>query len=135
MITQASYAADGSVTASPIEGATWQGITPEHRFWVDVQEYVASGGVIAPYEPPNVPPPTLTRRQLRLGLLASGITTAQIETVIAAIGNPLEREMAQIEWADASTYERHHPLVDQIGTVMDLTPEQIDAMWVAAATL
>lgn len=90
----------------------------------------------APYvAPPPPPPPALTRRQLRLGLLAGGITTAQVEATIAAISDPIARETAQIEWADASTYERSHPLVDQIGLALDLTPEQIDAMWFAAAAL
>lgn len=92
----------------------------------------------APYvEPPAPlsPTPILTRRQLRLGLLANGITTAQVEAVSAAMPTEVDREMAQIEWADASQYERAHPLVDQIGAAMSLTPEQIDAMWMAAAAL
>jgi len=90
----------------------------------------------APYvAPPPLPPGPLTRRQLRLGLLANGITTAQVEAAIAAIPNEIERETAQIEWADASQYERTHPLVDQIGAAMSLSSEQIDAMWMAAAAL
>lgn len=135
MISQAEYAEDGSVTAGPIEGQIWQGITPEHRFWPMVQEYVAAGGIIEPYAPPAVAAPVLTRRQLRLGLLSNGITTAQVEAVIAAIPDEITRETAQIEWADASAYERSHPLVDQIGAAMGLAPEQIDAMWIEAAAI
>lgn len=83
----------------------------------------------------DIAPPELTRRQLRLGLLSNGITTADVDAVIAAIPDDIERETAQIEWSDASTYERHHPLVDKIGAVMGLSPEQIDAMWFEAASL
>ena len=92
----------------------------------------------APYvepEPQTPALPVLTRRQLRLGLLANGITTAQVEAVIAAIPDEIDRETAQIEWADASQYERTHPLVDQIGVAMSLTPAQIDNMWTAASSL
>ena len=53
MITNAHYNADDSVTAGPIEGQTWSGITPSSRFWEQVQEWVAVGNTIAPYvEPP-----------------------------------------------------------------------------------
>ncbi|MGV2982028.1 hypothetical protein ACERNI_17810 [Camelimonas sp. ID_303_24] len=91
--------------------------------------------VEGPSDGGSPPPPVLTRRQLRLGLLASGITTAQVEAVIAATPNEIARETAQIEWAGASTYERSHPLVDQIGDALGLTPEQIDEMWIAAVAL
>lgn len=96
-----------------------------------------NGQQVVEYTPPPVGrlTPTLTRRQLRLGLLANGITTAQVEGVIAAIPDPVDREVAQIEWADATSYERSHPLVDQIGVALGLSPEQIDAMWLAAASL
>lgn len=96
------------------------------------------GGVLVEVDAPiltPLSPPTLTRRQLRLGLLANGITTAQVEAVIAAIPDEIDRETAQIEWADASTYSREHPLVNQIGAAMGLTPEQIDVMWFDAAAL
>jgi len=95
------------------------------------------GGVLVEVDAPALTPPsppTLTRRQLRLGLLQAGITTAQVEAAIEAIPDPMAREVARIEWADATSYERGHPLVDQIGTALGLTPEQIDAMWTEAAT-
>lgn len=55
-ITHAKYSADGSVTAGPIDGQTWSGITPASRFWPEVQEWMDAGNVIAPYAPP-VPEP------------------------------------------------------------------------------
>lgn len=86
-----------------------------------------------PEPEPHVP--TLTRRQLRLGLRSQGITVADVEAIIAAIPDELERDNAHIEWSDATSYERGHPLVDQIGEAIGLTPEQIDGMWSAAAAL
>ena len=96
-----------------------------------------------PYTPPPPPSPEeiraamppLTRRQLRLGLLQNNISTDDIEAAIAAIEDPTERAAAQIEWEDATQYLRTHPLIEQIGAALELTPEQIDAMWMAAVEL
>lgn len=78
--------------------------------------------------------PTLTSRQLRLGLVANGISLSSVEAAIDAIEDPTDREVARIEWEYATTFERSHPLVNQIGTALGLTPEQIDDMWTEAAT-
>jgi hypothetical protein len=88
--------------------------------------------------PPPAPPvmPTITRRQLRLALLRLGVTGDQVEAQIAAMpGTPIEREAAMIEWQDATTYERNHPLVVMLGAALGLTEAQIDAAWMGAATL
>jgi len=84
-------------------------------------------------EPEELPP--LTARQLRLGLVMNGITLAQVEAEIDAIEDEQDRVVAQIEWEYASQFERDHPLIDQIGAALGLTPEQIDAMWEAASEL
>lgn len=55
MIEFAHYAADGTVTAGPIEGLTWGSITPASRFWSAIEEWLAAGNEIAPYAPPAPP--------------------------------------------------------------------------------
>ena len=77
--------------------------------------------------------PTLTRKQLRNGLLSIGVTSADVEAQIAAISDPLEREAAMIDWQDTQAYERTNPLVNQIGVAMGLPEAQIDALWLWAA--
>lgn len=77
----------------------------------------------------------LTARQLRRGLVLNGISLSSVEATINAIKDATEREMARIDWEYATTFERSHPLVNQIGAAMGLTPEQIDAMWTKAAAL
>jgi len=57
-----------------------------------------------------------------------------VEAAIDAIEDETDREVARIEWEYATTFERSHPLVNQIGAALGLTPEQIDAMWAEAAT-
>lgn len=100
-----------------------------------VAEWEAAGNTIPAYEPQPQPLAPLTRRQLRLGLLANGITTADVEAAIAATPDAMDRAVAEIEWADASAYERDHHLIEQVGTALGLSPEQIDTMWETALAL
>lgn len=98
--------------------------------------WVADGNTIAPYEPPPPPPlAPLTARQLRLGLVTNGFTLAQVEATIDAIENAQDREVARIEWEYASQFDRAHPLIEQVGAALGLTPEQIDTMWQGALAL
>ncbi len=71
----------------------------------------------------------VTRRQLRLTLVRNGISLAAVETAIAAMPDGLEKEEAQIEWADASEFERAHPTLMLIAGALSLTETQVDAMW------
>jgi len=104
--------------------------TPE-----DWAALMASGIPIAPYEQPEPPLGPLTARQLRLGLVAAGFSLGDVEAAIDAIEDQTDREVARIEWEYATTFERSHPLIEQVGAALGLTPEQIDAMWAEAATL
>lgn len=79
--------------------------------------------------------PRLTRRQFKLGLLTNSITSDQILATISAMPDGMAKEVAKIEWEDATTFERGHPLVSSIGSSLGLTDHQIDTMWAAAAVL
>ena len=83
---------------------------------------------------PGAPMAKLSRRQLRLGLLSLGIKSADVESKIAELPED-QREIALIDWQDASEYERTHPLVSMLGASFGLTDEQIDAAWLAAQEL
>ncbi len=90
---------------------------------------------VAAFLNPPPPMPALTARQLRLGLVLNGISLSSVEAAIDAIEDETDREVARIEWEYATTFERSHPLVNQIGAALGLTPEQIDDMWAEAAAL
>lgn len=81
-----------------------------------------------------IPTPTLTKRQLRLGLLDLGVTVQQVSALIDQMPEPAQSR-ARIEWEDASTYQRSHPLVAQIATALSITEETLNAAWSAAAEL
>ena len=88
--------------------------------------------------PPPAPAPVLpplSRRQLRLALLSIGVTAGDVEAHIAAIADPVDRAAALIEWQDAGSYDRDHPLLLDVAAAMELPPEQVDALWIWAAGL
>ncbi len=100
-----------------------------------IAEWEALGNIIPPYVAPVAPIGALTKRQARLGLLSIGITTEDVETRITAINDPMDRAAALIEWQDATTYERDHPLVADLSAAFDLPAAEVDALWIWAAGL
>lgn len=85
--------------------------------------------------PPQVHYEPLSSRQIRLGLIQAGISLDDVATAINDISDQQHREIAQVEWEYASQFERDHHLIDQIGSSMGLTKEQIDSMWLGALEL
>ncbi|MDK1493364.1 hypothetical protein QN219_25505 [Sinorhizobium sp. 7-81] len=89
-------------------------------------------------EIPKLPPvhmPALSSRQIRLGLVSSGFTLAQVSAIIEAMPDGADKETARIEWEYATTFNRTHPLIGSVGVALGLTDEQIDTMWTAALSL
>lgn len=100
----------------------------------------ALAGPVAPYKPPTAAElralmPALTRRQFKLGLLENGISAQTVLQTIESMPDGMDKEIARIEWDDATSFERLHPLVSSIGGSLGLTEAQIDTMWTAAAAL
>lgn len=89
----------------------------------------------------NVPPSTdLSRRQVLLGLLKGGITESMVDAAIASLPDTTTeeataKEIARIEWENAISYSRNHPLIAQLGMSFGLDDEQIDALWAYAQTV
>jgi hypothetical protein len=84
----------------------------------------------------NAPPPVpqvVSMRQARRALLSSGLL-AQVDAAVAAIPGA-EGEVARIEWEYSGTVERSWPLVLSIGTSLGITDEQMDDLFLLAATL
>lgn len=86
---------------------------------------------------PAADPPMqdLTRRQLLLALLSIAITEEMVDAQIDLILDPEERAYSRIEWKAASTFRRHHPLVDMMAPSFSLPVEQVDDLWRWAAGL
>ena len=77
----------------------------------------------------DAPFKTLTRKEVRSGLLSIDITSEHIVAAISAISDPAVRNAALIDWEDTRDYDRHYPLVDTLATALGLPSEQVDALW------
>ena len=85
------------------------------------------------YETPPVKP--LTRRQFRLALVANGYNLSDIETLIAQIEDDIQRQIIQIEWQDATVFERNNSSLLTMSALMGLSSAQIDELWSQGLTL
>ena len=85
------------------------------------------------YESPS--PPILTRRQFRLALVTNGFALADIEALINQIEDDMQRQIIQIEWQDATVFERNNSGLLAIAAMMGLSSAQIDELWEQALSL
>lgn len=78
-------------------------------------------------------PARCTRRQGQLVLQSHGLLD-DAEAAIAAIADPTERRVAQIEY-DADTWERSNAFLAQLWAQLGGTPESLDEAFRTAVTL
>jgi len=78
-------------------------------------------------------PASVTMRQARLALLGAGILD-QVEAAIDALPEP-PRTAARIEWDFSSEVFRERDFVLMLGDTLGLTSEQMDNLFITAATL
>mgnify|MGYP001196921678 CR=1 FL=1 len=79
-------------------------------------------------------PQSVTMRQARLALLGAGLLD-DVAAAIAAIPDPVQRKAAEIEWEYAQTVDRNSPFTQQLAAGLNLTAEQLDALFTQAAGL
>ncbi|RVB05684.1 hypothetical protein [Mesorhizobium sp. M7A.F.Ca.CA.004.02.1.1] len=95
--------------------------------------YSSAAAYVAP--PPLTPEerraemPSITPRQLRLTLNTIGITEDAIDALL--VNDPDGRT----EWKWATSFTRTHTLINIMGAVFSITPEQIDDLWVFARAI
>ena len=85
------------------------------------------------YQDPPVP--ALTRRQFRLALFMNGFALADIEALINQIEDDMQRQIIQIEWQDATVFERNNSSLLVMAALMGLSSSQIDELWSQALTV
>jgi len=78
-------------------------------------------------------PSAVTMRQARLALLGAG-KLALVDQAISSMKEP-QQSAARIEWEYSGEVQRHNGFVAALGPALGLTSEQIDALFIAAATL
>lgn len=97
---------------------------------------IASGDVATPpATPPTIAgvPQRISMRQARLALFANGLLST-VNDAILSLPSP-QKETAQIEWEYATYLDRSNSLVTSLGTALNLTSTQLDALFIAASQL
>jgi hypothetical protein len=109
---------------------------------LDYQKLIEGNTPIGPYVAPPIPIPIITATQMLIVLQAMGfITEAEatdrtiFPTAFSALlsGTAAENAAIKIRWANLTTVERNDPLVSAFGSLLSLTSEQIDGMFIQAS--
>lgn len=77
----------------------------------------------------------LTRRQFMRTLVLQGYDLDMIEQQIKSIEDVQARQLALIDWKDATEFQRTDDNLIMMAGMLGLNTEQIDAMWQFALTL
>ena len=132
------------LAATQPEALTAAGLVPENREplgpgqgWGSAVLAEDGASVLVPAvdlpPAPPVVPAEVTMRQARLALHAAGLL-ASVEAAIDALPDP-PRSAARIEWDHSQTVQRNRGIVQQLGTALGMTSEQLDALFIAAAAI
>lgn len=76
----------------------------------------------------------ISPRQIRMALLSQGLTESAIDSAINSLSSP-SKEQAMIAWKYSTTFKRNAEAVAAIGALLNLSSEQLDALWKAAVVL
>lgn len=74
----------------------------------------------------------LTKRQLRLGLLANGILPSTIRSTLEAIEDPVQREVALTWFEYTDLIQWDHEQTQALMSLAGFSSDQAAAMWIAA---
>jgi hypothetical protein len=101
----------------------------------EVQDYLASGGVIAPYvAPPAIPVTEVTMAQCRKQLVLAGVDLSGIAQIFANMPQP-QGQLAAIDWEFAPIVHIDNPLVVAVSVSRGWTTEQLQTMFNDASKL
>ena len=104
-----------------------QTIDDPKYIWVDVNRFVVFTGADMPIDDSSAVD-KVHMRQARLALLKTGLLD-KVDALIA-----LQPREVIIAWEYAVTVERNNPLVVQVMQVLEVSDEEIDALFRLAAT-
>ena len=101
--------------------------------WCKQYPEVAIPVVVTPGVVVNGVPQQVYRTQAKKALALAGLLTT-VETLIEGMAGQ-EGTFARIDWNDSLTFNRDNALINTMGTALGLTTEQLDQLFITAATL
>lgn len=102
---------------------------------LDRWDYVDGAWVeLTPPQPAVLVPEKVSRLQAKMALALTG-QLAAIEAAVVDAASGQEGELALLYWNDASDFHRQHYLVQSITAGLGMTTEQVDQLFINAATL
>ena len=103
----------------------------EEQNFIDYNAWVMAGNqpTIGMYIPPIEVPEEVTPRQIRLALTQIGMR-ASVEAAVAA-----SNQEVKDTWEFSTVILRGNPLINSMGTALGKTKEDIDNLFILAATL
>ncbi len=105
---------------------------PEGFDFERIGEYrILDGNLVIP---PAPIPVSVTMRQARLALLDDGLLDS-VATALAAIPDPVQRKVAQIEWEFSPTVSRGARWWADLSVALGMGEAELDAFFAKAATL
>ena len=82
-----------------------------------------------------VVPEVVTMAQARKAMILSSVSIADVDAAIAGIADPTEKALAKTDWEYSTTVRRDSDLVISLAPALNLTTEQVDAIFVLAHTI
>lgn len=79
-------------------------------------------------------PGSISRRQAKQLLIQLG-QIESIQNIIDAVEDPIEKQLLQSWWDDSQTFERHHPTVIEISSLLGWSEQDLDDMFIEASKL
>lgn len=99
----------------------------------EYERWLAAGNTPEPMDTAPVVPSEVTMRQARLALLNAG-KLASVDVMINSLTDP-PKTAARIEWEYSNVVQRHNGFVSQIAPLLGMTEQDIDNLFIEAATL
>ena len=99
----------------------------ESRLWIK------DDGIEVLGAPIKIVPTEVSMRQARLALHGAGLLPG-VSTAIAALPEPTKTQ-ASIEWEYSTAVRRDSPLVQTLGTSLNLDATSLDNLFIAAAAI
>ncbi|MBB4007817.1 hypothetical protein [Allorhizobium taibaishanense] len=92
-------------------------------------------GIVIEYQPPAVKPvmPTLTPRQFWLAASRIDVSKTDVLALVDAMDDKQAAADLRIEVTESVSFERSNPAVDDIATLLGISGEQLDSLWLWAS--